>query len=52
MGSGSTGLACLNTGRRFIGIEKDENYYGIAEQRILGSEVLIDNNYETWCDGL
>jgi len=52
MGSGSTGLACLNTGRRFIGMEKDETYYGIAEQRILGSEVLIDNNYETWCDGL
>ena len=34
MGSGSTGVACLNTNRRFIGIELDENYYNIAKQRI------------------
>ncbi len=34
MGSGSTGLACRNTNRSFIGIEKDENYFKIAEQRI------------------
>lgn len=34
MGSGSTGVACVNTGRNFIGIELDENYYKIAEQRI------------------
>lgn len=34
MGSGSTGIACLNTNRRFIGIELDENYYNIAKQRI------------------
>ena len=38
MGSGSTGVACINTGRRFIGIEKDENYFRIAEQRILKAE--------------
>ena len=34
MGSGSTGVACGNTNRKFIGIEKDENYYKIAESRI------------------
>lgn len=34
MGSGSTGVACMNTNRRFIGIELDENYFNIAEQRI------------------
>jgi len=34
MGSGTTGVACMNTGRNFIGIEKEENYYKIAEQRI------------------
>ena len=34
MGSGSTGVACLNTGRNFIGIELDETYFKIAEQRI------------------
>ena len=39
MGSGSTGVACKNLNRNFIGIEKDENYYNIAKQRIEG--VLI-----------
>jgi DNA modification methylase len=34
MGSGSTGVACRNTNRSFIGIEKDEAYFKIAEQRI------------------
>ena len=34
MGSGSTGVACKNTNRSFIGIEKDEQYFKIAEQRI------------------
>ena len=34
MGSGSTGVACLNTNRNFIGIELDENYFNIAESRI------------------
>ena len=34
MGSGSTGVACKNTNRSFIGIEKDEVYFKIAEQRI------------------
>ena len=34
MGSGSTGVACLNANRKFIGIESDENYYNIACNRI------------------
>ncbi len=34
MGSGTTGVACKNTERRFIGIEKDEKYYEIAFNRI------------------
>lgn len=34
MGSGSTGVACINTNRNFIGIEKDDNYFKIAEERI------------------
>ena len=34
MGSGSTGVACLNNNRKFIGIELDENYFEIAKERI------------------
>ena len=34
MGSGTTGVACKNTNRNFIGIEKDIEYFNIAKQRI------------------
>jgi site-specific DNA-methyltransferase (adenine-specific) len=34
MGSGSTGVACINTGRRFIGIEKEDKYCKIAQEII------------------
>ena len=34
MGSGSTGIACLNTNRKFIGIELDNNYFEVAKRRI------------------
>ena len=34
MGSGSTGVACVNTNRQFIGIELDEGYFNIAKKRI------------------
>lgn len=37
MGSGSTGVACAISGRRFIGIELDEEYFKIAESRINGA---------------
>jgi len=34
MGSGSTGVACVNTNRDFIGIEKDEKWFKVAEDRV------------------
>lgn len=34
MGSGTTGVACGNLGRKFIGIELDRDYYHIARKRI------------------
>lgn len=34
IGSGTTAIACINTNRNYIGIEKDENYYNIANERI------------------
>ena len=34
MGSGTTGVACKNTGRQFIGIEKDPAYFTLAQTRI------------------
>ena len=37
MGSGSTGVAAVNTGRRFIGIELDLDYFNIAIERIKSS---------------
>jgi DNA modification methylase len=36
MGSGTTGIACKNLGRKFIGIEQDANYFEIASKRIYG----------------
>ena len=38
MGSGTTGVACINTNRNFIGIEKDEGYFNVAKQRIETAE--------------
>ena len=37
MGSGTTGVACVNLGRSFIGIEMDKNYFNIASDRIKGT---------------
>ena len=39
MGSGTTGIACLNTNRNFIGMELDENYFNIATNRINNHKV-------------
>lgn len=39
MGSGTTGVACVNTGRNFIGCEIDPGYYAIAERRIAEAQV-------------
>lgn len=37
-GSGTTGVACLQTGRRFVGIECDPGYFKIAQERIAGAQ--------------
>ena len=42
MGSGSTGVACINTNRNFIGIEKDDKYFEIAKKRIEEAEKSIN----------
>ena len=42
MGSGTTGVACQNTGRNFIGIELDEDYYKAARKRIEEATRQID----------
>ena len=34
MGSGTTGVACMKLGRKFIGVEIDEKYFAIAAKRI------------------
>lgn len=39
MGSGTTGVACKNLNRNFIGIELDEHYFNIAKERINGADV-------------
>ena len=38
MGSGTTGVACLNTNRNFIGIELDDKYYSVAKNRLQEAE--------------
>lgn len=43
MGSGTTGVACVNTNRNFIGIELDENYYNIAKERIEITKSCLSN---------
>jgi site-specific DNA-methyltransferase (adenine-specific) len=54
MGAGSTGVACKNTNRDFIGIEKDTKYFRIAEQRInaptepLVKDALTSDKAELW----
>ena len=41
MGSGSTGVACVNTGREFIGMEKDQKTFDIAVNRIAERERVV-----------
>ena len=43
MGSGSTGVACVNTNRDFIGIELDDNYFSIAKDRIEAALKEVQN---------
>lgn len=46
MGSGTTGVACVNTGRRFIGIERDPTYFQIAKQRIEKARTVFKTKTE------
>lgn len=41
MGSGTTGVACVQTGRKFIGVEIDPTYYAIAERRIAEARMQL-----------
>jgi site-specific DNA-methyltransferase (adenine-specific) len=43
MGSGSTGVACINTNRNFIGMELDDHYFSIAENRINEAKFFSTN---------
>ena len=43
MGSGTTGVACKNTKRKFIGIEQDCKYFDIAENRIKDTIIPLFN---------
>lgn len=45
MGSGSTGVACVNTGRNFIGIELDPGYFAVAAERIHAAQ---EKGGESW----
>ena len=47
MGSGSTGVACVNLKRNFIGIELEEKYFKIAKERIQAAIDAEDTNDET-----
>lgn len=47
MGSGTTGVACVNTGRNFIGIERDPTYFAIAEKRIADAQYQLLPRDET-----
>lgn len=42
MGSGTTGVACIELGRTFIGIEQDETHFGTAQRRIVDAITARD----------
>lgn len=46
MGSGSTGIACLNTNRKFIGFELDKEYFEIAKKRIEDRSKELEEDWE------
>jgi DNA modification methylase len=47
MGSGTTIVAALNTGRKAIGVEMDESYFRIAQQRIAKAAQMADGQFVT-----
>ena len=46
MGSGSTGVACLQSGRKFIGVEINAEYFEIAKQRLMKAISAIDSELD------
>lgn len=42
IGSGTTGVACVNTGREYIGIERDDHYFNISKDRILATKQVTE----------
>jgi site-specific DNA-methyltransferase (adenine-specific) len=44
MGSGSTGVACLNNNRKFIGIEKDDYYFEVSKKRIVRFKLRLEKS--------
>ena len=46
MGSGTTGVACINTGRNFIGMELEQKYFNIATQRIAEAQAHLQEETE------
>jgi site-specific DNA-methyltransferase (adenine-specific) len=44
MGSGTTGVACVNLNRKFIGIEKDEGYFKVSQERIQKAQEEKEKN--------
>lgn len=52
MGSGTTGVAAIQTGRRFLGVELDEGYYQIAAQRIAEAGRAANDSPEAQAAGL
>ena len=51
MGSGTTGVACVQTGRKFIGIEIDTNYFAIAQKRIADA-VQVEAEHQAELQGV
>ncbi len=47
MGSGSTGIACLNTNRRFVGMELDDKYFQTASKRIADHQIQTEMEFGT-----
>ena len=50
MGSGTTGVACVNTNRNFIGMESDANYFTLSKERI--ESVTVEEQDTPACNPL
>lgn len=50
MGSGTTGVACVQTGRRFVGIEISEEYFKVAQKRIAAAQAQLRIPFDPMCE--